>query len=80
MLEQRVRRLLAESLRIDESHITTDSRLVPDLGAKSLDILEVILRLEEEFDVEIPDHAEVSCPFKLTPEMTVRDLVRMLGQ
>ena len=80
MLEQRVRRLLAETLRIDENRIAMDSRLVPDLGARSLDIIEVIMRLEEEFEVEIPDHAEVSCPFKLTPEMTVRDLIRMLGQ
>ena len=80
MLEERVRRLLAETLRLDESSITLDSRLVPDLGARSLDIIEVIMRLEEEFEIEIPDHAEVSIPFKLTPEMTARDLVRMLGQ
>ncbi len=74
----RLRRLLAETLRIDVNRIQPNSTLVGDLGAKSLDIVEVIMALEEEFEIEIPD-AEISLqPFKLTPEMTVQDLADQL--
>ena len=46
---------IAEVLDLDKSTITADSRFVDDLGADSLDIVELIMALEEEFDIEIPD-------------------------
>ncbi|HHV72286.1 MAG TPA: acyl carrier protein [Clostridia bacterium] len=50
-----VRRIIAEQLGIDEDEITLESSLVDDLGADSLDVVELIMALEEEFSLEIPD-------------------------
>ncbi len=52
---EKVKRVLAEQLGVDESIITPDSSFVDDLGADSLDIVELIMGLETEFDIEIPD-------------------------
>lgn len=52
---EKVRVKIAEQLSIDENEITMDSGFVDDLGADSLDIVELIMALEEEFDMEIPD-------------------------
>ncbi|MCL1847300.1 MAG: acyl carrier protein [Coriobacteriia bacterium] len=54
-----VRHVLAEGLSVDESVVTPDARLNEDLGADSLDAVEIIMSLEEEFDIEIePAQAE----------------------
>jgi acyl carrier protein len=74
----RVRRLLAVALRIDPATVHPQSRLVADLGAKSIDVIEVILALEEEFTVDIPDFDITPAPFDLSPEMSVADLVALL--
>ena len=74
----RVSRLLAQVLRLDESAIRPDSSLVGDLGAKSIDIIEVIMALEEEFAVAIPDFEVPSRPFKLSEAMTVKDLADLI--
>ena len=47
--------MIAEELEVDEAQITMDSLIVDDLGADSLDVVELIMRLEEKFSVEIPD-------------------------
>ena len=47
--------VIADELSMDESEITLDSTFTDDLGADSLDIVELIMALEEEFDLEIPD-------------------------
>ena len=52
---QRVREIVAEQLGKDEEEVTMDSAFIEDLGADSLDIVELIMALEEEFDMEIPD-------------------------
>lgn len=52
---EKVRAKIAEQLSIDENEITMESGFVDDLGADSLDIVELIMALEEEFDMEIPD-------------------------
>ncbi len=52
---EKVKSKIAEQLSIDENEITMDSGFVDDLGADSLDIVELIMALEEEFDMEIPD-------------------------
>lgn len=52
---EQAKKLIAEELEVDESQITMDSLIVDDLGADSLDVVELIMRLEEKFSVEIPD-------------------------
>ena len=52
---EKVKKVLAEQLGVDEFVITLDSSFVDDLGADSLDIVELIMGLETEFDIEIPD-------------------------
>jgi acyl carrier protein len=51
----RVKKIIIDQLGIDASKITEESSFVDDLGADSLDIVELIMAFEEEFDVEIPD-------------------------
>ena len=55
MIFERVRNIIAEQLGIDPGEITMESSFIDDLGADSLDIVELIMALEEEFDIEIPD-------------------------
>ena len=54
-LELRLKKIVAKNLDVDESRITPDSSYVDDLGADSLDTVELIMAIEEEFGVEIPD-------------------------
>jgi len=51
----RIKKIIAGQLIVDESKITENSSFVDDLGADSLDIFELIMAFEEEFDLEIPD-------------------------
>ncbi|HZK10827.1 MAG TPA: acyl carrier protein [Atribacterota bacterium] len=51
----RVKKIIVDQLGIDESKIKDNSSFVDDLGADSLDIVELIMAFEEEFDIEIPD-------------------------
>jgi len=55
MIFEKVREVVAEQLGIEEDDITMESSFIDDLGADSLDIVELIMALEEEFDLEIPD-------------------------
>lgn len=55
MVFDRVKKIIADQLGLDENTITMDSLFVDDLGADSLDVVELIMALEEEFDIEIPD-------------------------
>mgnify|MGYP000976186455 FL=1 len=52
---EKIRDIIAEQLGIEASEITPESTFVDDLGADSLDIVELIMALEEEFNMEIPD-------------------------
>ena len=54
---ERIREIIAGTLRMDVSEITTDKAFEDDLGADSLDRVEIILLLEEELGIEIPDEA-----------------------
>lgn len=51
----RIKKVVAKNLETDESRITPDSKFVEDLGADSLDQVELIMAFEEEFGIEIPD-------------------------
>lgn len=53
--EQRVRKIVAEQLGVNEAEIKNESSFVDDLGADSLDTVELVMALEDEFDTEIPD-------------------------
>ena len=53
-IEQRVKKIVAEQLGVNESEIKTESSFVDDLGADSLDTVELVMALEEEFECEIP--------------------------
>ena len=52
---ERIRELLAEQLDIDEEKITMDSNILEDFEADSLDVVDMVMSLEDEFGVEIPD-------------------------
>jgi len=52
---EKVRKIIADKLDIEEDKITPESSFLDDLGADSLDIVELIMELEEEFNIEIPD-------------------------
>jgi len=53
--ESRLREIVTEQLSVDAEKITPEAKFVDDLGADSLDLVEMIMALEEEFKVEIPD-------------------------
>ncbi|MBM3373024.1 MAG: acyl carrier protein [Betaproteobacteria bacterium] len=54
-IEQRVKKIVAEQLGVNEADVKTESSFVNDLGADSLDTVELVMALEEEFETEIPD-------------------------
>jgi acyl carrier protein len=54
-MEARLKKIVAEQLGVDESKIVPSARFSDDLNADSLDLVEMIMSLEEEFGVEIPD-------------------------
>ncbi len=54
-LEERVKKIIIEQLAVDTSEVNSDAKFVQDLGADSLDTVELVMALEEEFDIEIPD-------------------------
>ncbi|MBD1910002.1 MULTISPECIES: acyl carrier protein [unclassified Leptolyngbya] len=54
---KKVQKIVSEQLSVDESEVTPESSFANDLGADSLDTVELVMALEEEFDIEIPDEA-----------------------
>ena len=54
-VEQRVKKIVAEQLGVNEAEIKNESSFVDDLGADSLDTVELVMAFEEEFSVEVPD-------------------------
>lgn len=54
-IEARVKKIVVEQLGVKEEEVTTDASFVDDLGADSLDTVELVMALEEEFETEIPD-------------------------
>jgi acyl carrier protein len=54
-VEQKVKSIIAEQLGVGEDEIKPASSFIEDLGADSLDIVELVMAMEEEFEVEIPD-------------------------
>ena len=54
-ISSKVKAIIVDKLVIDASEVTDDSNFMSDLGADSLDTVELVMALEEEFDIEIPD-------------------------
>jgi len=70
---ERVRKITCEQLSVDEEAVKMESAFIDDLGADSLDIVELIMAFEEEFEIEIPDD-------KAEKIRTVGDAVKMLEE
>jgi len=72
-IEDKVKKIIAEKLNVDISDVVPQASLIDDLGADSLAIVELIMTMEEEFDIEVPDEdAE-----KLT---TVKDAIAYIKE
>jgi len=54
-LETKIRSILAEQLGVEAAEVTADANILDDLGADSLDVVELVMSLEEAFDIEVPD-------------------------
>ncbi|MBI2354828.1 MAG: acyl carrier protein [Deltaproteobacteria bacterium] len=54
-IAKRVKEIIAEQLGVEESQVVPEASFMDDLGADSLDTVELVMALEEEFDIEIPD-------------------------
>ncbi len=54
-VDERVKKIIAEQLGVEEGEVTPEASFVEDLGADSLDTVELVMALEEEFEIEIPD-------------------------
>ena len=59
-ISSKVKKIVADHLGIDESKVTEESSFIDDLGADSLDTVELVMAFEEEFGIEIPDDAAES--------------------
>jgi acyl carrier protein len=55
MVFEKVKQIIADKLSLEEDEITMEASFIDDLGADSLDLVELIMALEDEFDMEIPD-------------------------
>ena len=54
---EKIQKIIAEEMNIKVEDVKPESRFVEDLAADSLDVIQIVLKLEEEFDIEIPDDA-----------------------
>ena len=55
MIFEKVKDIIIEQLQVDESEVTMDTNLMKDLSADSLDAVEIIMAIEDEYEIEIPD-------------------------
>ena len=71
--EDRIKEIIVEQLGVEESEITTEASFIDDLGADSLDTVELVMAFEEEFGIEIPDEDAENI-------RTVKDVVDYLNK
>ena len=55
MVLEKIKKILAEQLDVDVEEMTADTKIAEDLGADSLDVVELLMAIEDEFEVEVPD-------------------------
>ncbi len=72
-IEERVKKIVIEHLGVEKEKVANDASFIDDLGADSLDTVELVMAFEEEFGVEIPDDAAETI-------LTVGDAVRFLSK
>ena len=68
---ERAKKVLVERLDVSEDEVTMEASIIDDLGADSLDLVEIIMSLEEEFEIEVPDEDAEKLP-------TVRHIVEYI--
>jgi len=73
MVFEKVREILMEQLDVEESAVTMEAAILDDLGADSLDIVDLVMTLEDEFDMEIPDE-------EIETIKTVGDIVHFIEE
>ncbi len=73
MVFEKVREILVDQLDVDEDAVTMEASIQNDLGADSLDIVDLVMSLEEEFDCEIPDE-------EIENIKTVGDIVKYIDE
>lgn len=73
MIFEKIREIICEQLELEESRVTLDSVLLEDLGADSLDLVDLVMTFEDEFDMEIPDE-------ELENIKTVGDIVKFIEE
>ncbi len=71
-IAERVKKIVVEHLGVESDKVTEDASFIDDLGADSLDIVELVMAFEEEFNVEIPDDAAEKIA-------TVKDAIDYIG-
>ena len=71
MVFEKVRKILFEQLALEEDRVTMDSSLIGDLGADSLNVIDLAMSIEDEFDIEVPDD-------EIEKIKTVGDIVRFV--
>ncbi len=54
-VQDKIKQIIVDELGVDEAEVTENARFIEDLSADSLDLVELVMRFEEEFDIEIPD-------------------------
>ncbi|MDH3530696.1 MAG: acyl carrier protein [Acidobacteriota bacterium] len=54
-VQDKIKQIIVDELGVDDAEVTENARFIEDLGADSLDLVELVMRFEEEFDIEIPD-------------------------
>lgn len=73
MVFEKVKGILVEQLDVEEDKVTMEASIVEDLGADSLDMVDLVMSMEEEFDVEIPDD-------QVENIKTVGDIVKFIDE
>ena len=73
MVLEKVKAILAEQFDVEEDKVTADTDLQEDLGADSLDVVDLVMSFEEEFDIEIPDD-------QVEKIKTVGDIVKFIEE
>ncbi|HIY07992.1 MAG TPA: acyl carrier protein [Firmicutes bacterium] len=73
MVFEKVRDILVDQLDVEEGAVTMEASIIDDLGADSLDVVDLVMTLEDEFDTEIPDE-------EIENIKTVGDIVRFIEE
>lgn len=73
MVFEKIRDILCEQLELEEDQVTMEANILDDLGADSLDIVDLVMTIEDEFDMEVPDDAAETI-------RTVADVVRFIEE